>query len=285
MKTTISTFYTICFISFIANPLQAQEAEVKALNDAFNFFAAYNIGKVDSLSRNAANYYKVVAHLDNTFKKFILHPKSQDHEKFVMAQGHTNFKFFRLENGMEIDAVSFLVDSVSYVVFGYKTQDRPNYFIKRLTDNKIVFDGNAKACYVDGMYALEKNRILLVEKDGDRNTSRKVSVIATEGKAWKQLKAFKGLAFGQVAGEYMNKKFVDKRIYFQLECEMDVLMTAPQDANQISFNEKNKTLSYKLYDDNRRFKKIEAKYENGVFIIDDYNVSDGFSSSSPAVPL
>jgi hypothetical protein len=284
MKTTIGTFYTICFLSFIANPLHAQETEVKALNDAFNFFAAYNNGKVDSLPRNAANYYKVVSQLDNAFKAFILHEKSQDYEKFVLAQRHTNFKLFRLENGMEIDAVSFLVDSVAYVVFGYKTQDRPNYFIKRLEDNKIVFDGNAQAYRVDGMYAVEKNRILLIEEYGNFNSSRKASVIAAEGKAWKQLKAFKGLAFGQVAFQYTNKKFVDKRIYFQLKCEMEALMTLSEDANQISFNEKTKVLSYKQYDNNRRFKKTEAKYENGLFIIDDYNVGDNISSSSPAMP-
>jgi hypothetical protein len=284
MTPTHHLLFTFCCVLFVGTTTHAQEKEVQAVNNAFNFFLAYQNGKVDSLPRNATNYNKVVAQLDNSFKTFILHEKSQDYEKFVMAEGQSNFKFFRLANGIEIHAVSFLVDSVAYVVFGYKTQNRPNYFIKRLRDNKIVFDGNAKACYVDGMYALEKNRILLVEKDGDRNTSRKVSVIAAEGKKWKQLKAFRGLAFDPVAGDFRNKKFTDKRIYFQLECEMEVLMHAPQDANQVSFNEKTKTLSYKQYQHNRQFKKIEATYENGLFIIDDHNVGDAISSDSPAVP-
>lgn len=284
MKSTLPILFTFCCVMFVSKATHAQETEVQQLNNAFNFFMAYQNGKVDSLPRNATNYNKVVAQLDNTFKTFILHEKSQDYEKFTMARGENNFKFFRLANGIEIHAVSFLADSVAYVVFGYKTQNRPNYFIKRLRDNKIVFDGNAKACYVDGMYALEKNRILLIEKDGDRNTSRKVSVIAAEGKKWKQLKAFRGLAFGQVAGDYRNKKFISNRTYFQLECEMEVLMNAPQDANQVSFNEKTKTLSYKQYQDNRRFKKIEATYENGLFVIDDHNVGDSISSHSPVAP-
>lgn len=275
---------TVCFLILLTAAVHAQETEVTALNNAFNFLLAYQNGKVDSLPRNATNYNKVVTQLDSTFKTFILHPKSQDYEKFVLAKGHTNFKFFRLENTIEIDAVSFAVDSVPYVVFGYKTQNRPNYFIKRLPDNKIVFDGKALTSGVDGMYAIEKNRILLVEKAGDHNTSRQVSVIATDGKQWKQLKAFKGLAFGQVAGDYMNKKFVDRRIYFQLECEMEVLMLAPQDANQVSFDEKTKVLSYKQYDENRRFKKIAAKYENGMFTIDDYNVADKIPAGNSAVP-
>lgn len=275
---------TICPFIFLSNALHAQETEAKALNNAFNLLIAYQNGKVDSLPRNAANYNKVVTYLDNTFKTFILHPNSQDYEQFRPAQGHTNFKLFRLENMIEIDAMSFTVDSIAYMVFSYKTQDRPNYFIKRLTDNSIVFDGKAHAAYVDGMYAIEKNRLLLVEKDGDRNTSRKVSVINTEGKEWKQLKAFKGMAFGQVAGDYMNKKFVAKRTYFQLECDMDVLMQAPQDANQVSFDEKTKVLSYKQYDNNRRFKKIEVKYENGMFAIDDYNVADKISSGGMPIP-
>jgi len=285
MQSNINITYTICSLLILTSTVHAQETEVKALNNAFNLFSAYQNGKVDSLPRNATNYYIVVAHLDSTFKTFILHEKSHDYEKFVLAKNKTNFKFFRLENGVEIDAASFVVDSVRYVVFSYNIQNRPNYFIKRLPDNKIVFDGSAHAAYIDGMYSIEKNRILLVEEDGDRNTSRKVSVIASEGKAWKQLKAFKGQAFGQVAGDYMNKKFVNKRTYFQLDCEMEVLMTAPQDANQIYFIEKTKTLSYKQYDENRRFKKIESKYENGIFIIDDYNVGDAFSSSSPVAPM
>ncbi len=275
----------VCMLSFIVNTLQAQDEEVKALNDAFNTFGAYQNGRIDSLPRNAANYKKMIAWLDNAFKTFILHRNSQQYEEFKPAKDRINLKLFRLENGMEIDAASFCVDSVSYVVFSYKTQDRPNYFVKRLQDNAIVFSGNAKAAYVDGMYAIEKNRLLLVEENGDHNTSRKVSIIATEGKEWKQLKAFRGKAFGQVAGNYMEKKFIDRRTCFQLACDIDILMTAPHDANKVLFDEKTKTLSYKQYSADGRFKKVEAKYKNGLFVIDDYNVGDEISSDSPAVPM
>ncbi len=274
----------IILLLFMPISVFAQDTEVKALNSAFNLYNAFQNGKVDSLPQNEFNYYKVVAHLDNSFKAFILHKKSQDYEKFLIAKGYTNYKFFRLENGIEIGTSTFVVDSVSYVVFGYKIMNRPQYFIKRLSDYTIVFDGHAQSSSVDGMYAIEKNRILLVEKDGDYNTCRKASVIATNGKQWKQLKAFKGKAFGQVDADYFNKRFVAARTYFQLECDMDVSMQAPRDANQILFNEKTKTIGYKKYENDRQFKKIEAKYENGFFIIDDYNVGQSIPSGSTAVP-
>lgn len=274
----------IFFLSFNTETSHAQDKEEKALNTAFNLFSAYQNGKVDSLPRNAASYYKIVEHLDRAFKSFILHEHSQDYEKFKMAKDHNNFKLFRLENGIEIDAVSFLVDSVSYIVFSYVLQDRRNFFIKRLPGNTIVFDGNGNTAYINNMYSLGNNRLLLIEEGGDGSTSRKASVIATEGKEWKQLKAFKGKAFGQIAADYTNKEFVEKRTYFQLLCDRDVFMTAAQDVNQVSFNEQSKTLSYKQYSSNRQFKKIEAKYENGMFIIDDYNVAERISSDSPAVP-
>jgi hypothetical protein len=280
MKSSIQ----ICILLFLFYSSLAQDAEVKALNSAFNLYNAFQNGKVDSLPANEKNYNKVVAHLDNSFKAFISHKKSQDYEKFVLAKGHTNYHFFRLENGTEIGYSSFLVDSVTYVAFGYKILNRPQYFIKRLSDHKIVFDGHAHSSSVDGMYAIEKNRILLVEKDGDYNTSRKASVIATEGKQWKQLKAFKGKAFGQVDADYFNKRFVAARTYFQLECDIDVSMMAPRDANQIMFNEKTQTIGYKLYKNDSQFKKIEAKYEDGFFIIDDYNVGDGIRTDNTAVP-
>lgn len=236
------------------------------------------------MTASEKNYNKVVANLDNCFKAFIQHKKSQDYENFIMAKNHTNYKFFRLENGIEIGQRTFIIDSVAYVVFSYKTMNRPNYFIKSLADHRIVFDGDAKSYSVEGMYPIEKNRLLLIEKDGDFNTSRKASVIASEGKQWKQLKAFKGKAFGQVDIDYFKKKFVSNRTYFQLDCDIDVSMAAPADANQILFNEKTKTISYKQYDRNRRFKIVEAKYENGIFIIDDYSVGEGFSSGNVAVP-
>lgn len=269
---------------FISNTIFAQQTEVDELNKAFEFYRLYNIGKIDSLPRNPTNYAKVVGKLDSTFKAFIVHEKSQDYEKFKLAQGSSNFKFFRLDNTVEIDASWFVVDSITYVVFGYQLQNLPNYFIKRLSDHKIVFSGNAKACYVDAMYSLEQNKILLIEEHGNFNKSKRVSVVSTSGKEWKQLKAFKGLAFGQVPGDYRNKKFVEKRTYFQLDCDMDVYMAAPKDVNQVLFNQSSKTLSYKQYDGPTKFKKIEAKWENGLFIIDDYSVSDAFESNSPAMP-
>jgi hypothetical protein len=269
---------------FISTSLFAQQAEVDELNKAFEFYRLYSIGKIDSLPQNPKNYARAIGQLDSTFKAFILHEKSQDYEKFKLAQGKTNFKFFRLDNTVEIDAAWFVMDSITYVVFSYHLQNQPNYFIKRLSDHKIVYSGNSLVCYVDAMYSLEPNKILLIEEDGDFNKSKEVSVISTSGKEWKPLKAFKGLAFGQISGDYRNKKFVDKRTYFQLDCDMDVYMTAPQDVNKVSFNENTKTLSYKQYDGPSRFKKIEAKWENGMFTIDDYNVGDAFQSNSPAMP-
>ena len=277
-------FKVLFFLFVISKTLFAQQAEVDELNQAFDYYRLYNIGKIDSMPQNPTNYTKVIGKLDSTFKAFILHEKSQDYEKFKLAQGSSNFKFFRLDNTVEIDAAWFVVDSITYVVFGYQLQNQPNYFIKRLSDHKIVYSGNALACYVDAMYFLEPDKILLIEEDGDFNKSKKVSVVSTIGKEWKPLKAFKGLAFGQVFGEYRKMKFVEKRTYFQLDCDMDVFMTAPKDVNQVAFNENTKTLSYKQYEGPNRFKKIEAKWENGMFTIDDYNVGDAFQSNSPAMP-
>ena len=97
-------------------------------------------------------------------------------------------------------------------------------------------------------------------------------------------KGFEGKAFGQVPADYFKKKYVASRELFQLDCEIEFVLTGQKDINTITYNGATKTLSYKQYTDNKKFILITAPWENNRFKIDDYSVNENLSASGIAVP-
>lgn len=278
--------YFICFsvvISINASSF-AQELELENFKNEIQFYIQFINRKFDSLPVNQSNQVKLRKQVDDVFKKFVLHPNSNEYDKLIVSKGDERKKFVRLDGWGEVILKTFPANNKTYVVYSYTSRDKKNYFIKENESNRIVYEGNSTIPYIDNLYFLDSTHMLLIEENGDMHSSRSAMVLSTKKVPWIKVKAFEGNAFGQVPGEYSNKKFVKRRFTFELECDMEVKMLAPQDANAIHFDPRTKILSYKQYTDSRNFKLITAKWENEVFIIDDYDVSENMPRGGVAFP-
>lgn len=265
-------------------PLLAQEKEMETFKKDLNSYIDLLLKKIDSVPLNKANQEKFMRKADESFKSFVLSPNSQRYEKLVQDRESSNRKFSRLDSRITLYVVDFTVNKKEYVAYSFVSYAKKNYLIKDINVNKIVYEGNAITPYVENIFGLDSDHVLLIEQTGDHNTSKQATVFLTTGKTWKQIPAFRGQAFGQVPGEYTKKTFVKQRNYFQLDCEFEVMMIAPPDANKIFFDEKNKTIFYKKFSGKTKFKLVETKWENNTFIIDDYNVGEDFREIDAVMP-
>ncbi len=269
---------------FFALSMNSQEQEFENFKKEFNFYLDFTIGKFDSLPRNQANQAKFEKKLDEAFKKFVLHTNSYEYEKLVIAKGVDNTRLIRLDGRGEVNITSFNTNNSTYLVYGYTSRPKKNYVIKDLEHNKLVYEGDNHTYLIDGIYAIDPTHFLLVQQDGDYHTSRSaVVVLLTEKKTWKQTESFSGMAFGQVLGEYHTKKYVKKRTYFQLDCDIDFTLSKPG-INRVTFDTATKTISYKRYYTTKQPETISVKWENNMFAIDDYHVGENLPADSPGVP-
>ena len=274
-----------CWILTLSATLShAQEKELAEFKTTLNLFIDLRLGKVDSLKLNEANQVKYSKKTDDAFKTFVQHKSSYEYDKYIVARNDASIKFSYLDGRIYIHLKTFPVNNKTFVVYSYSTQDKKNYIVKELETNSIVYEGNSNCCYVDHIYAIDSTHFMIVEEDGDMNSSRTAFVLSAKKLPWAKMKAFEGMAFGQVPAGYFTKKYVKKREQFQLDCDMEYTMSAPADINDILFDHRTKTLSYKQYSDNRKFKLITAKWENKTFKIDDYSVREGLTGSETMVP-
>jgi hypothetical protein len=277
-------FIVLFIIVFLTSNSFSQEKELELFKKDLNFYIDFRLGKIATLPLNESNQIKYRKKVDEAFANFVLHKNSSQYDKLIIAKDDEKKKFLRLDDRISIYLTTFILNNKTYVVYSYTSGDKINFFIKENESNIIVYEGNSKSCFIDDMYLIDDSHILLIEKNGDFNSSRSAMVLSIKKNPWSIIKAFEGNAFGQVPGEYFSKKYVKTRDTFQLDCEMGFTLSAPEDINRISFDTKTKTLSYKQYFENKKFKLITAKWENEKFIIDDYNVNENLSESSTAVP-
>lgn len=271
---------TFCFFSFLQTTSYSQEKELTDFKNVLNLFIDLRLGKIDSLALNEANQVKYSKKADEAFKLFVGHQNSYNYDKYIVARNDASTKFFYADSRIYITLKTFVVNAKTYVVFSYSSQDKKNYFIKELESNSVVYEGNSNCCYIDHLYGIDSTHFLLIEKDGDMNSSRTSIVLAAQKLKWIKIKGFEGLAFGQVATGYFTKKYVKRREAFQLDCDIDITLSAPADINNILYDPATKTLSYKQYSGNKTFKLISAKWENECFKIDDYSVSENLSGQN-----
>lgn len=261
--------------------LFSQEVELENFRKELDFFIEYSLGKITSMPQNEVNHNKLVKKVDDAFALFITHPNSQNSPNFKTALNDNNVKFSYIDSRIYVCIETFTTKKSSYVVYSYSSGFRKAYFIKNNNTNTIVYRGKPGMMYVDNIFEIDDKNVLLIEKDGDRHTSKKAMVVSSVQPTWKLIEAFKGKTFGQVNADYFNKKFVNKRPFLLLECDFEDLMTAPKEANEIYFDENTKTISYKIFENNYKFKVISSKWENNMFTIDDYDVGENFSGSAP----
>lgn len=275
----------IAYLFYFDNPILAQEKEIETFKKDLNLYIDLLLERVDSVPLNKANQEKFMRKADQSFKTFALARNSQQYEKLVQDRNLPNRKFSNLDKRIELYVVDFTANNKNYVAYSYVSYAKQNYLIKDVAANSIVYEANAITPYVENIIGIDSTHVLLIERTGDRHTSKQAAVFLTSGKTWKMIPAFRGQAFGQVPGQYNKKAFVKQRNYFQLDCEMEVLMSAPEDANKIFYDKKTKTISYKKYSGKRNFKSIEAKWENNMFVIDDHDVAEDFEGlDSPVTP-
>lgn len=274
---------TIFWVLFFSVNVYSQESEIENFKISLNEYIDFSIGK-STVPINAANHAKFRKKVDSSFKAFVLNENSNSYDKLIVDKNDDKNKFLRLDGRVSVNVKTFLINSKTYVVYSYTSRDYRDYYIKENETNKIVYKGSGKSCYVDDLYSIDENHFMVVEKTGDFNSSRNAIVLSNKKLPWFVVKAFEGKAFGQVMGDYFNKKFVKKRERFQLDCEMDFTLSAPKDINKIYFDANTKTISYKQYAAGNKFKLITAKWENNTFVIDDYNVNEQLSGNAGAVP-
>lgn len=263
---------------FSAN-IYAQDTVLTQFKKALNHYIDFTSGLIDSLPVNEKNQGKLRKHVDDQFRAFVLHPESYHASDWVVSANNKDLQFIRVDARGSIYLSSYKVADKTYAVYSYTSRDKNNFFIKDIDAGNIVFDGGSMYYDVAGIFRIEEGYILLIVKGGDRNTSRTAMVLSDKKTAWVLTKSFEGKAFGQVPGQYFNKKFVKRREKFQLDCDFGITMTAPSDVNNIQFDMASKKISYKQYTDARTYTLVTAQWVNNVFVIDDYNANENFQGA------
>jgi hypothetical protein len=276
----------------------AQQAEFDAFANRFYTFQEYANGRLPGVVQNQKNYFLYVDTLDQAFRSFVLTDSSAFIPGFVQARNAANMRFRNMNNRGEVQVRTFNTGADSILVYSYSCRDHREFFVKEVATGKVVYVGKERGAMVNGIYNLDSALVLMILESGDMLCSREAIVLqrypsskATPGKSaatnngmWKKIKAFEGAVFGQVAGDYRQKKVVPRRERFIHEGDRDLVMVAPRDAEEIFFDPSTKTLSYKKYSGERNFVWVKSAWKNNCFTIDDYSLSEDFSSSGVAVP-
>ena len=269
---------TLCLIILCAKHSQSQEIALGNFKKELNFYIDFIMGKFDSIPVNKENQLTFEKKVDDSFKAFVRDSNSYNYAQFVQAKDDPTTKFLRADGRIYINLKTFFLNNKTYVVYSYLSRDKKNYYIKEIESNSIVYEGYSTCVYIDKLDVIDNTHLLLIEENGDFNTSRSAFVLSSTQKPWSKLKAFEGKAFGQIPGDYTTTKYVKKRAEFQLDCDTEITLSAPEDVNAIMFDNKTQILSYKQYTGKNQFKLITAKWENEQFNIDDYRVL-GFTSN------
>jgi hypothetical protein len=274
----------------------AQQTEFDAFATRFYTFQEYANGRLVGMEQNAKNYNLYVDSMDQAFRSFALTDSSAFIPGFVQASNASNLRFRNMNNKGEVQVRTFNRGTDSMLVYSYSCRDHQEFFVKEVASGKVVYVGKERGAMVKGIYKMDSALLLMILETGEMLYSREVIVLqrypsskTTSGKSasastgmWKKIKAFEGAAFGQVPGDFRQKKVAPRRERFIHEADMD--LAAPHGAEEVFFDPSTKTLSYKKFSDERKFVWVKAVWKNNCFTMDDYSLSEDFSSSGVVVP-
>jgi hypothetical protein len=283
-SSTMKNIYTVLVALSLSLAALSQEKELEQFRQELNTYIDFINGKISSIPLNESNQLMLRKKIDQQFKTFVLHKNSYQYDKWITSKEQSTEKFIRLDGRVSVNLKAFIMNHKTFVVYSYTSRDKMNFYIKDEESNTVVYEGDSKSYLIDNLFWLDDTHVLLIKKNGDRNTSRAAAVLSTQKKPWTMTKGFEGNAFGQVPADYFKKKYVASRELFQLDCEIEFVLTGQKDINTIIYNGATKTLSYKQYTDNKKFNLITARWENNKFKIDDYSVQENLSASGIAVP-
>lgn len=269
----------LCFIllSFSGNSF-AQQKELEAFRNAIVRYTEYGAGKAVEAGHKKQPAEAYRANIDRSFRQFILLKDGTASPGFK-SEG-TGRKVLNMENKVFIYVTPFQLLGKPYAVYSFRSSISSDYYIKDLSKNKIVYHNNKRIPFVDTVYAIDNNHVLIVEKYGDVNTSRRAFVLKAEKQEWRVINAFEGKQL-----IYQDDlEFKKERTYLWVECSFEASMNAPKDASDIRFDPEQKTISYKTYEDIKRPVTVRAVWKEGRFLIDDYDLSTHMRSFHSTAP-
>lgn len=297
-----------------------QVKELEKLRTEIEFFINYDQGKVNSTPKSEANTLKFKQNTEKAFLEFIMHKDSQnlDHLKSNSIDnktsniiGNHNYFFetlridpynksfeknvyyqivlypvydYQLSNFVSFYIQPFTVGEIQYVIYYFKINGEGTYYIKDLAKNKIMFESKALTsnAAISKFELIDSNHFLVVEDMG--YNGQRAFVINTENNQWKAINTFKGKSFKLNSVDYESKNDGNPRKYLRFANNRNIQNNYSfryfKDF-EINFDTKTQTISYKkLNDVAANAKKIESKWENKTFTIDDYYVGENLNDKT-----
>jgi hypothetical protein len=276
---TIRTIHIGLALSILFSALRllgfSQAEELETFKQSIIQYNEYAAGKAEEAGHKKQSADDYRSAIDKTFRAFILIKNSENYDLFNSFE-EANQEFY-LDDVALIHVKFFELNANPFAVYSFNSFVATDYYIKDLTNNTIIYHNNQRTQYVDAVYPIDKNHFLIIEKYDELNTGRRAFVVKADKKGWQKINAFEGNEL-----LYMDeKRFKKERPYLLVNCSFETNMLAPRNASQISFDIATQTISYRTFEDESAPQTVTAKWTNGHFIIDDYDVGIDIQGFSP----
>lgn len=319
MKRTLPSLLLL----FFTLPSFSQVTELEAFRKNLTRWVWYDQGKIDSIPKTTANTIRLKKAAEASFLQFVLHPDSKnlDSLKAHAKQGGGSYYFdqysyffsnrrripterslennvdyaislyglydYTLPNFVSLVIQPFTVDGVSYAVYYYSTNRQGTYYIKDVQKNTIVYTGTVPTdnMPIQQFSRIDNHHVILVENMADQG--QRALVLNTAKATWIPSDAFKGKAFPDNATDFSKKVMKEKRRYLWLAANSSLIANYESRYLTLAFDEGSKTLSYLQLTDRsgNNTKKIEAKWQNSQFLIDDYYLGEHLHDEPLPIPM
>ncbi len=204
------------------------------------------------------------------------------------AKNNVNYYigFFNLYDYDSPNIVSIYIQPHSignehYMIYYYKMNNKGTYFIKNTSNNEIVYEdyaltSNAPILKFDKI----DNKHYLIVEDLYDNGQRGV-LVKVENNKWKSINGFKGKSLNIETLDYKLTNDLNKtRKYLWIASNRKITANYRDRSfylSWISFDEKSKLISYKLFNKIEKDRKVKnAMWKNSFFVIDDYYIGVDF---------
>lgn len=316
-----SLFIAILLINFYSF---GQVQELEKFRKEIEFFINYDQGKINSSPKSEANTKQFKQNVEDSFLEFATHKDSRNLDnlksnsidnKTTNVIGNHNYFFetlridpykksfennvyyqivlypiydYELSNFVSFYIQPFTVREKQYIVYYYKMNGEGTYLIKDISTNKIVFKSQALTSNVPILKfdSIDDHHFLLVEDMGDHG--QRALVVSADNNQWKAINVFKGKSFKSNSVEFDLKNNSILRKYLRFASSNNIKNNYSLNffkQYEITFEPKTQVISYKRYNKVLSdVKKIESKWENNSFIIDDYYLGEDVNDRSMPIP-
>jgi hypothetical protein len=172
------------------------------------------------------------------------------------------------------------IGTENYMIYYYKMNNKGTYFIKSISSNEIVYEGEALTSNapIVKFDKLDSSHYLIVEDMGDYG--QRALVLKVDTKKWKSIDAFKGKSFDIATLNYEFKKDIDKRKYLWIASNLKItkhLKDRPFELSWISFDDRTKNISFRRYTIKwLESQKVTSTWDGNFFSIDDYFIGEDY---------